>query len=401
MKKRLMQQAAAAMEQQENQANTGGSYNPRRPQKDEIYEQQAKLFSADLQNLLTNDIDLSYSPYTNTKTKKPTESPGGKKYKWSTSLDVQYKFDHDNARPREDISGIDWSKLEGVERSDAGAEGVYFVETDTGAIVLKGSRSIAPEAFSCLLGLKLGVLAPKFRVIDVAGDEGAAMMRNLGSLDISGRVNTTIKHQTHILIKSYIPGVTFGQLSSARAKEIFGPANKLSENGHERLKELGRLLALDVLCNNGDRFPLIWDNRGNPGNVMLAKGPGKIVSVDSQLMPIDKNNYPDEYQQYLDKVTALMNSVHKVRADPELECPEFKRVREKIAEYCGHDVGAQGTQSMQLGFLDVIDRRDSIALTKEVLEEWKVEFAKYTPALVGMHALEAQFVRDVWDRMHE
>ena len=34
------------------------------------------------------------------------------------------------------------------------------------------------------------------------------------------------------------------------------------EEGKERMKEIGKICALDVLLNNWDRLPLIWQNDG-------------------------------------------------------------------------------------------------------------------------------------------
>jgi hypothetical protein len=54
-----------------------------------------------------------------------------------------------------------------------------------------------------------------------------------------------------------------GEIAGERAAEIFGTPGAPSSGGLTRLEEFGRVLLSDVLCNNGDRFPLIWDNRGN------------------------------------------------------------------------------------------------------------------------------------------
>eukprot|EP00054_Salpingoeca_dolichothecata_P027164 m.197762 g.197762 ORF g.197762 m.197762 type:complete len:93 (+) comp25882_c0_seq5:47-325(+) len=79
----------------------------------------------------------------------------------------------------------------------------------------------------------------------------------------------------------------------------------LSDNGRKRLQEIGAVMLLDVLCNNGDRLPLIWDNRGNPGNIMFALGLGKIISLDNQIAPIDKSLHTDAFAEYLAKVSLL------------------------------------------------------------------------------------------------
>ncbi len=34
------------------------------------------------------------------------------------------------------------------------------------------------------------------------------------------------------------------------------------EHGHKLLKELGLLVSLDILTNNWDRLPVLWDNEG-------------------------------------------------------------------------------------------------------------------------------------------
>ena len=90
-------------------------------------------------------------------------------------------------------------------------------------------------------------------------------------------------------------------------------------SGREHLREIGRLLVLDVLINNGDRFPLLWENRGNPGNLMFDSISGKVrvpailllyllfylnqvIAIDSQLCPIDRNLHEDVFQAYLSKV---------------------------------------------------------------------------------------------------
>lgn len=38
--------------------------------------------------------------------------------------------------------------------------------------------------------------------------------------------------------------------------------NPKTDQGVMRLRELGRLMSLDVIVNNFDRFPLIWNNDG-------------------------------------------------------------------------------------------------------------------------------------------
>jgi len=36
-------------------------------------------------------------------------------------------------------------------------------------------------------------------------------------------------------------------------------------------QEIGELLAFDLLINNYDRLPLVWNNTGNSGNIIFCK----------------------------------------------------------------------------------------------------------------------------------
>lgn len=60
----------------------------------------------------------------------------------------------------------------------------------------------------------------------------------------------------------FIPGLTIGELGTAKASKAF--------SGKERLTKLGITLAFDVFLNNGDRYPLpVWRNDGNCDNLIL------------------------------------------------------------------------------------------------------------------------------------
>lgn len=94
-----------------------------------------------------------------------------KQPKWQTALDNPFKFAFGTARPHRDLPGIQWQVgVNGIERSEAGAEGVFFVDSDDGAFVVKGSRSLASEAFAGLVSSELGVYGPAWRI--VAMDSG-------------------------------------------------------------------------------------------------------------------------------------------------------------------------------------------------------------------------------------
>jgi len=59
----------------------------------------------------------------------------------------------------------------------------------------------------------------------------------------------------------YIDGKDLETIDFEQCSSIFSTADG---QPNERLRALGRLLALDIVCNNWDRLPLLWDNSGSP-----------------------------------------------------------------------------------------------------------------------------------------
>jgi hypothetical protein len=70
------------------------------------------------------------------------------------------------------------------------------------------------------------------------------------------------------VLLEFIAGCSFRELDLASSRHLFG--HELDERGKTRLRELGRLLALDAVLNNSDRLPLMWNNQGNAGNIMAS-----------------------------------------------------------------------------------------------------------------------------------
>eukprot|EP00051_Salpingoeca_urceolata_P030448 m.8936 g.8936 ORF g.8936 m.8936 type:complete len:400 (-) comp3369_c0_seq2:86-1285(-) len=305
-----------------------------------------------------------------------------RRYKWQTSLDVQFSFDFANARPHPDLAAINWNGVRGLQRSDAGAEGVFFADTVEGAFVVKGSRSVAAEVFSTLMAAQLGIVTPATRIVRTASSEGKRMLEKCKELDASGRASVNLGSQTHVLLKPFQRGKNLSQAGVKYATEFFQKPGQL--------EALGAVLVLDVLCNNGDRLPLIWENRGNPGNVMICNQRQQVVSVDSQLLPI-ADDHAQQRQEYMDKVSGLIS---RLRADPVAEAPEFAAVRTKLREFTGYDCGIAGCEAMQAGFLKTADTCGGV-LSVERLEGWRDALRSHRPPLVGLDALNVEFVASV------
>eukprot|EP00053_Salpingoeca_punica_P017161 m.164318 g.164318 ORF g.164318 m.164318 type:complete len:399 (-) comp17131_c3_seq1:407-1603(-) len=393
MKKRLMQQAAeAAAASQRAPLETLIEQFKDFQLHDKLWSLQTSDKEDDeLSHLLRQRLEASAPKET---AKAASSEPG--RFKWETSLDRKFTFDFARAVPHSHIDRIAWTQgMKGVERSEAGAEGVFFVDTNDGAFVVKGSRSLASEAYASLLAARLGVYSPRWRIVTVGNPEGRLMMRVLSDLDPSGRVEFNLGSLAHVLIKSYLVGSTLSKVDATKASRILGS----SQAGHDHLISLGRMLALDVLCNNGDRLPLIWDNRGNPGNIMFAFEGGEVVSVDGQVCPIDIETAPDQYDAYLDKIRLLLKDLKKAGANGEVAA--FTRVREKLQEFTHFDIGTEGTLLLQQGFLEVAANTQKINITHIELRMWREMLDEYSPAIVGLNSASPDFVWAVWSVFQE
>lgn len=82
-------------------------------------------------------------------------------------------------------------------------------------------------------------------------------------------------------------------------------------------RDVGRLCSLDVLINNVDRAPLLWDNGGNTANLMLALpaggSAGALVGIDQAVNAIVSQGAGRA--RYLGRVGALARSCFGVSRD--------------------------------------------------------------------------------------
>ncbi|XP_004345027.2 hypothetical protein CAOG_06278 [Capsaspora owczarzaki ATCC 30864] len=311
-----------------------------------------------------------------------TAAPTTRKFKWATSMDSTFKFDHATAIPHPDIADIQWSTdVIGVDRSEGGAGGVFFVQTKRGAVVIKASRTLAPELFASLLCLRLQVAAPRSRVVSTSSEEGAQLLASLKQVDPSWRVITNLFDQACLLVQDYIPGTVLSGLDYTTATAVFG--SEVEDNATpeeaERIRSLGRLLVVDTLLNNGDRLPLFWDNQGNPSNIMISRANAhSFVSIDTRLTGIAESS--PLLAPYISRVAAL---TARVLGKNDKVLDAFSTLRQLIASYIAFDIGEKGARAMQEGFESAV--RECIAQRVAISSEMRRWAATFHEIGDGQH----------------
>jgi hypothetical protein len=134
-----------------------------------------------------------------------------------------------------------------------------------------------------------------------------------------------------LTLMEYAPGKSLMEVTSITNKVCY---------------ELGRLTSFDVLTNNWDRLPLIWNNKGNGENIILCND--FVIGIDHTICSIHPEDCKPQYDQYIEKVRCL---VTELNGSPG---PVLNKMREFILNCVGYDIGKEGELCVAQGLRDGI-----------------------------------------------
>lgn len=307
-----------------------------------------------------------------------------------------YHFPHHEVNGFPDLDNIDWASCLGVERSDAGSEGVAFVELPgKRAVVVWAPVHVASEMFGNVLCGKLGVICPNVKLLSRSSDEGRSLFEALVKADEwrspeERKIQTMLSGRPLLLVIEYIQAQElsniFGRDSERWSRTVFGlqvadPRGSLNDHGKEVLRALGTFVAFDILINNFDRLPCVWDNKGNAGNVMFTKSTNDPMSIDNSVCCIPPEN-EEAFDKYMERIRDVVADCIR-HVDQGVEQLEFARIRSLLKDGnlegqgwtgLGIDIGVEGTLQIQTGFMNLVhfavygDGHKSEPITLEILE---------------------------------
>ncbi|KRX05746.1 Protein kinase-like domain [Pseudocohnilembus persalinus] len=222
-----------------------------------------------------------YDPYPH---QRPGPDPNDKRQS-DIKPDVKLRKFNQAAHTIINVNKIKWDEIRAVAVSEGGSKGVLFIENDDGAFVVKGSSDCAIEYYLHRLCNILKIPTPKMRVIKwntpefkeaTQEIERAVFPDELLHYRVKPRID-----MAYLLVMEYIPGIQIEGMGFDRAERIF---SHLSPDSRDRLIRLGFILAFDTYINNYDRFPCgsIWENDGNPGNV-ICRATVQYTTKEEQL----------------------------------------------------------------------------------------------------------------------
>jgi hypothetical protein len=321
--------------------------------------------------------------------------------KWEVATEASWKFDFEHAKAHQDLYNVNWNSALGVQKSKGGSQGVYFVDTPDGAVVVKGSNSLGAEMFCFSLAVKCGIPAPKCRIVARESEEGQLIYSKLIELDDRQPLYRTVRqalYRTFLLLQEYCTGSK--SLSSLGDDKLSQIIWKAKDKGQELLQIIGRIAAFDMFLRNTDRFPLAVDNRGNPGNVMFDNS-GRVFSIDNCSMCIDIINQDQQAKHYAESVAKYLK---ELSADPTALHKNTTRLQANILQYTEYDIEERGTMFAQEGILQFVQILDSISF--DDLIQLKETIAAFATAagkdeVVGLDAVRLSFLGLMLDIFHK
>ena len=361
-----------------------------------------------------------------------------KKFEKVVVKNTAWNFDHENSftLPVKEFSTLDWSSIINIGKSVEGTEGVFFVKFPKNfVVVVKASSTLGAELYGAVLAKRIGVAAPGMRIINRQSREGTDVLNNM--IMKEPRVKDYLSQPLFILME-YVKGVVLGDVildsgnirneSADRNKFVldkFGdPPRSLHDVGRNNLLQFGRMIGLDFITNNFDRFPVVWNNNGNPGNVMFygnmeedgvaEEVANRIVAIDNMTSCISRSKFKAEYDAYADKTSTVLAALFQ---DPTSINDAFNRVRMFLENGVPNggwpglhiDIGETGVKIVQEGFLESLAavgdmEKNELYNVKEALENL---FCSSSSSDVdrkfryGLERVDPEFIVDIATSMHD
>lgn len=170
-----------------------------------------------------------------------------------------------------------------------------------------------------------------------------------------------------ILVMEYAPSKSLYDMDFGKWLQDSNPAkvkNFFLDIGNGKLKDenlqiTGRIMSFDVLINNWDRIPLIWEHDGNLGNLLIAEDDNKpVIAIDQCLSSINPELFPDKNLEYTQKVRLLLSQLTQYNV-PQQSSPTnnsevnyLGRAQTFFKRELNVDIGDQGQLSMLLGLVE-------------------------------------------------
>eukprot|EP01147_Barroeca_monosierra_P007856 gene7856-9971_t len=271
-----------------------------------------------------------------------------------------------------------------------GSTGVFFVEIQNGWVVAKpATTQTAGEVFATLLAQELSISCPSHRIPPY--EEQEAILRAM-------RFARGQKEHRDRLSNQRIQGIVFMEFVSGHVLPACGMKVLAEDSATNILNQLGHIIVLDMITNNFDRLPFIWNNSGNLENVMIQ---GDVHITDAQLTAtgIDQGaTCITNEKGRLEYISRIRKAINATCIEKDFESMQFKRLCSSILEGTGHDVGTKGCRNIMTGIQDacknvceLLEKRPTIL--EELLEKTYIMLQAEGPISLSEGVLDLDFFK--------
>jgi hypothetical protein len=222
--------------------------------------------------------------------------------------------------------------------------------------------------------------------------EGELIYGKLVELDDRQPIHRSARqalYRTFLMVQEYCTGSR--SLASASEEWLSKTIWKSKDKGKSIWKTIGEIAAFDMFLRNTDRFPLVVDNRGNPGNVMFDNN-GRVLSIDNCSMGIDLHKQETLAKQYAESVAKYIRQLFE---HPESIHKDTMRIQSNIMQYSEYDIGEDGAKAAQEGIIGFIEKLDQFNIEdliqiRNSVSEYAVQSGK--DQVVGLNAVQLNFL---------
>jgi Actin-fragmin kinase, catalytic. len=192
------------------------------------------------------------------------------KYKKSFERPKEYNFSYSSISAS--IYLINWDDIKGVEHSQGGSTSLFFCGfSNNEACIVKGLGNVVEDIFTNKLFSVMNIHVFNSRIISFTTSEFKKAVNAMRGVCLYNKfVDSKICKELDrpfFIVSEYVPGIYFLQMGKKRAENFFSFDSEL---GYQRLREIGEIIAMDVLINNSSRIPVIWNTEGNPNNFFVS-----------------------------------------------------------------------------------------------------------------------------------
>ena len=175
-----------------------------------------------------------------------------------------------------------------------------------GLLVMKESNPAFPaEVFASNVLRRMGLKAPQFQPLSLL--EFKKLTWRLRSVPVTIKGTCSAIHQSRAQESG---GVLMEFLSGRQLPEC----DPVAFTNESVLRDLGRCMAVDIVLNCLDRTPIIWENKGNPTNILVAET--HLSVIDSTYNRIANK---DLAKKHVEKVKACAEEAKNGELGPHAE----------------------------------------------------------------------------------